>query len=324
MTRPGFSFLVCPDAELLKRRMQALAAEADPQGRFQRRVFWGDEGLTPAFWEALTLQSLLGTPRMLVVRNAHTLPVQAWRDLSPQLARFHDQAWPVFCLEAEFDRGKPKIPAALEKQKFWALARDKKWIWQSAGLSDRELRSMVADWAKSLHLTLAPDALQAIVRALPLDASSVARELAKLELALEPGQAIGPKLAELISFSPDMEIFAFIDSLERGNIPSEAWRKTLSLAGADQFFPFQAMVLREARILWQLLFQDGSVRLPREVHSFKANLARRLGPERLARIWDLAWEAEAGIKTGERNPEQALEMLVAGLMRTFSPGAGRP
>ena len=329
MTRPGFSFLVCPDAELIRQRIDGMAAEAASSAAYERRVFWGDEGLTPAFWEALTLQSLLGTPRMLVMRHAQNLNAEAWRELSPHLSRFHDQAWPVFCLEGEFSRGKPRIPKPLEKQKYWEFGRNKNWVWQSPGLNEKGLRAMIERWAKDSGRTLAPGTLNALLGSLPLDASFVARELDKLELALGKETTVTARMAELVTFSPDMEIFAFIDALQRGDAPDEVWRKILRnrLTSVDMCFPFLGMVLREARILWQLLYQDGSVRLPPRVLNQKRDLARRLGPERLARVWDLAWEAEAGIKSGERNTDQALEMLVAGLTKTFAssrrPGPAR-
>jgi DNA polymerase-3 subunit delta len=49
-------------------------------------------------------------------------------------------------------------------------------------------------------------------------------------------------------------------------------------------------------------------------------LAQSLGAARLARIWDLALQADKGIKSGERSPEQAFEILTAGLFLLFRGG----
>ena len=65
---PGFSFLVCPDGQLLRARMEQLLSSFPPaSGQWERHVYWGDEEPSPRFWEQLTLQGLFGAPRVLVV-----------------------------------------------------------------------------------------------------------------------------------------------------------------------------------------------------------------------------------------------------------------
>ncbi|THB67901.1 MAG: DNA polymerase III subunit delta [Desulfovibrio sp.] len=337
MSRPGFTFLACPDAELIRGRIDALAKEFPASGgmgqtSYERRVFWGEEGLPPAFWEGLTLQSLMGAPKLLVVRQANKLLAEHWRNLVPHLSRFHEQAWPMFCLEVEYKRNQPSVPKHITKHKFWTFAHKQGWVWQSPGLDARGLREMISAWAKAKGLTLERGVLDTLVEALPLNAAAVHQELAKLELAAQSNGAVDQRIAALVSFTPDMDVFAFIDALQRGTTPSETWRKILKsqLSGEEMCFSFLAMVLREARILWQLLFREGGVRLPQRVLTAKQNLAKRLGPAKLARIWDLAWEAELGVKSGERSTDQALERLVAGLTELFRPppsgyaGARRP
>ena len=69
MSRPGFSFLVCPDAEMVREKADSLLSSASPA--FVRRVYWGDEDLAPGFWEDLTVQSLMAQPKAVVLRRAH-------------------------------------------------------------------------------------------------------------------------------------------------------------------------------------------------------------------------------------------------------------
>lgn len=335
MSRPGFCFLVCPDAALVKQRIAALLEQHPPDGNgggmlgaagpqaFERKVFWGDEGLGEAFWQALTLTDLFGRPKALIIRNAQNLDKEdkeVWKKLAGPLSRHNAQAWPFFCLENEFERGKPKIPAALTKSKFWKFAQEKGWVWQSPGLGSKGLRAWLADWAKNKGFSFAPGALEALVGSMPTDATAIACELEKLELALEPGARIAPEMAGLLSHVPDMDIFTFIDALQNNRAPGMVWQKVLAhqLAGKGFLFQFLAMLVREARIMWQLAHQEQGVRLPPSVLQAKQRTAQELGAQRIARIWDLALEAELRVKTGEAGEEQALEMLIADFSRLFS------
>ncbi|MGE4296592.1 MAG: DNA polymerase III subunit delta [Desulfovibrionaceae bacterium] len=337
--RPGFSFFVCPDAELIKARINELAAAHPPEGgamggglmgggleggagapAWERHVFWGDEGLSPRFWECLTLTGLLGKPKLVVVRNAHALAAADWKELAATLNRPNAGAWPMFCLEKEFDRGKAKIPAHVTKLPFWTFAKKKKWIWESPGLSPQSIAEHVRGWARAKGFAFAPGGLEAIAAALPPDATAIARELDKLELALGPDGLVTPEMAGLITFSTDLDIFAFLAALQSGNAPAQVWRTVLSSDGpsGEMLFPFLSNLAREARIMWQLLHGDNdAVRLPPYVAKNKQALAGRLGPQGLARIWDMAMQADLGVKSGERKPDQALEILVAGLAELF-------
>ena len=112
----GFLFCVCPDAALLKDTVNAFFA-SEGYASSDRLVFWGDEGLSPRFWEALTLQGLVSAHKCLTVRNAQLLPAETWKALSKSLGHPHEQALPVFCLEGPWEKGRPKLPAWLEKLK---------------------------------------------------------------------------------------------------------------------------------------------------------------------------------------------------------------
>lgn len=90
-------------------------------------------------------------------------------------------------------------------------------------------------------------------------------------------------------------------------------------------FYFLTMLVREARILWQLaLGEEKVVGAPPFALDRKRPLAQRMGPDRLAVIWDLALEAELGVKSGEHSPDQAFERLLAGMAELFgSAGANQ-
>jgi len=334
MSRPGFFFLVCPDGALCKQRIESLLQQHPPEGgggmlgssgppQWERKVFWGDDGLDDAFWQTVTQNDLFGRPRAVIVRNAQNLLKEHWEQLSAPLARFNAQVWPFFCIEKELRFGKPEVPAVIKKRKYFVFAEKQGWVWQSPGLGESGVRTWLQDWAKSRGFSFGPGALQAILECMPQDASAVTSELAKLELALEPGAQIGPELAQLLSHIPDIDIFTFINALQNSSAAGMVWQKVLAHRQSGQGFLFQflALLVREARILWQLLHQEQVGRMPPKQMQAKQQLSQKLGGRRIARIWDLALEAELRVKTGEAGEEQALEMLVAELTRLFSPPA---
>lgn len=338
MPRPGFTFLVCPDTELAKRRFESLLAEHPPAaggmgstGSWERKVFWGDEGLGDAFWQALTLNDLFGKPKALVVRNAQNLKKEEWQQLSGPLSRFNEQAWPFFFLEVAYERKKFKVPAEISKTKFYTFAQKKGWIWESQGLGEQGVRQWLQSWAKEKGFSFQRGALEILCASMPPDAAAVASELEKLELALEPGAAISPDIAGLISFTPDIDIFAFIDALQKPGGAGTVWSKVLGqqLAGKGFLFQFLSLLVREARFLWQLAHGEEAKGLPFFKQNERQQLARQLGGRRIARIWDAALEAELRVKTGEAGEDQAMELLIAELSAIFRPeapvaGQGQP
>ncbi len=324
MSRPGFTLCACPDTQLIRNHIDAqLAAHPASEGAWQRHVYWGDEGLPPAFWENLTLQGLFAAPKALVVRNAQNLAADEWKKLSQSLGSFNPLAWAFLCLEVPFDKNGPKVPKAITGLKCWGFAESKGWLWSSAGLSPRDMREFIAGWATRNDVQIAPPVQQSLAQHLPQDATAATRELEKLALATGDDATITPELAASIAHESEMDIFAFINALQSGNAPAKVWSRVMQghSSGDEGIFKFLAMLLREARILWQLLCGE-SVFLPGNVKQNKERLAATLGRGRIARIWDLALEAEKGIKSGARNPEQAMEMLVAGLIALF--GAQNP
>lgn len=336
MTRPGFTICICPDARLIRDRIDALliahppaAASGSVVGKspppavppeWDRQVFWGDEPLPPSFWEHLTLQGLFATPHALVVRNAQNLPAETWKRVSAALAKPNPLAWPFLCLEAPFDKGQPKVPAHIARLRCLDFAESRKWVWRSPGLDERGVRTFVRQQAASRSLRFAAGALEAVCAVLPPDATAIASELEKLSLAAGNGE-VTTDMAALVRHAADIDIFSFMRALQAGNAPMAVWRQVLRdhLGSESMVFPFLGMLLRETRILWQLLAGE-QVRLPPSVLPPKQQAARQLGHAGLARIWDLALEAEMGIKSGERSPEQAMEMLVAGLFTLFARG----
>ena len=324
MPRPGFSFLVCPDSRLLQARLEALVSAQGDSSRWERHVHWGDEEPSPRFWEQLTLQGLFGTPRLLVVRQAHLWPAAVWKKISAALARPSEQCWPFFCLEVAWEKGQPKIPAHIAKLRCLGFADQQGWIWRSEGLSERSIKKYVRDRAQALCIPFEADAFEQFCTSVPPDAQAVENELEKL-LLLRPaddGQAmpwsVTTDMLATSSWAPECNIFACIRHMEAGNLAA-VW-KELARGRKDVeglLFPLLSLLAREFRQLWQACAGEKVRFHPSEANA-KQQLARRLGPAALARCLGMIMDAELAIKSGRCTPEQSLDKLATDLVALFS------
>ena len=192
MSRPGFSFLICPDAALLRREIDRQLTAAS--GEWEKRVYWGDEEPPAAFWQDLTIPGLLAASKAVIVRRAHQLSAETWDRLSGPLRGVNDRVWPFLCLEGtwEYDRQTrtqaPKIPKWIQRQKYWEVAERRGFVWRSPGLTPRAVPEFLKGWARERGLTVEPGAAAAFAQALPLDATAARLALDKVELALPPGE----------------------------------------------------------------------------------------------------------------------------------------
>lgn len=322
MSRPGFVFCACPDGQLLRQRLDELLHSYAPEkGEYERQVFWGDEELGPRFWEALTLQGLFDTPRALVLRNAQNLPAETWKRLSKALGRPNPQVWPLICLEVGWEKGQPKIPAHLTKLACFTFADKQGWVERVPGLTERTMRAHIQSCARNLGLKLSDEALKALCVTLPPDAAVVDNEMSKLSLFCGE-RCVEVDDTAICGCLPEGNLFGLISQLEQGRT-TLAWGTALKDGGKndDMIFPLISLLCREARLLWQILFREQVWVRPQELET-KKRLATRLGMRGLARLWDLAHEAELGIKTGQRSPAQALDTLLGELTLLFDPDAG--
>lgn len=327
MQRPGFTFLFCPDPELVRQRIRSLLA--GQSGEFERRVYWADdEVFPPAFWQDLSVASLFACPKAVVLRRTEVLPDAFWSQLSPHLAGFNATVWPIFCMEGTWDKGRPRRPKALAKQKFWAVAEKRGWVLEIPGLTAKGLPAFLRQEIKERGLDAPVGVLKRLAELLPLDAAAAAVELDKLALAAGGRGRITPADLAAVAFAPELDVFDFVRAAVAGTAPVKVWARVLADHQASSndkiLFAFLGILVREARLLWELAHgETPSARIPSFILDQKADLARRLGPARVAGIFDLALQAEMGIKSGQRDPEQAFEALVAGLHALCAGLSGR-
>lgn len=345
MARPGFILCACPDSYLAKVRIEQALADNAPSsqgggllggsaeaGTWERHAFWGDEPLPNAFWEHLTLQGLFATPKAVIIHNAQNIPAESWRKISAALSSPNSETWPFFCLQVAFEKGKPKVPAHIANLACYGFAEKQGWLWNVPGLDERSKLRFVQEEAKKRGLSFGPGeaglpgALETIAAALPLDATAIGTEMDKLALAAENG-VLSANLADILERDIEPDIFSLIRNLQQGRATAVWEQALLSERGSDSMaFAFLATLAREARQLWQISMGE-PVRLPPQVLSAKTTMARALGTAGIAKLWHLALEADKGVKTGERSPDQALDSLLSSLSLLFRPrgtgGAGR-
>lgn len=329
MTRPAFSFCLCPDSRLLQNRLDTLLAAHPPEqaAAWQRFVFWGDEGLPPAFWEHLTLQGLFAQPKALVIRNANVIPADNLKPLSAALLPLagHTHAplpspliWPLICLEVGFERGKPKVPPHIQRLPAYKVAEERGWLDLTPGLTPQSLPSFVKAEASRAGLNLNPQEIGMLCTALPPDAAFITSELGKLALSTDADGRLPKGAGALPAQTQELGIFELMRLVQQNSKAPHAWRQILEsrLSGESMVFGFTAILLREARILWQSLVGE-PVSLPPQIAVQKKIAAESLGFKGIAKLWDLALNVDKGIKSGERSPDQAFEMLAAELFLLF-------
>jgi DNA polymerase-3 subunit delta len=323
MSRPGFSFCLCPDARLLRDRVESLLTRypPSPDGEkdrtWERRNYWSDAPLPDVFWEQLTLKGLFDTPKALVVHNAQDLPAENWKRLSAALGQARAQVWPFFCLTPVSDRGKAGAPAFLSRLPCFIFAEKQGWVWISPGLDARAREHFVRAEAQRLNIVIPPDVLEILLRRLPPDAAAIGTEMEKLALAAGPDGTLPASAPDLIDHEPEPDLFSLMRALQSGRT-EELLRVSALQRNPDKFtFAFLSLLAREARQLWQLQAGD-PVSLPSSIYGAKKNLARALGMSGIARLWRLALEADKSVKSGERGPDQALERLTGELSLLFA------
>ncbi|MDR1947112.1 MAG: DNA polymerase III subunit delta [Desulfovibrio sp.] len=327
---PAFLVCLCPDSRLLQNRLDHLLAAHGPGGggAWRRFVFWGDEGLPPAFWEHMTLQGLFAQPKAVVLRRAEVLPVGVLEEqLSPVLTAAaapdgrtrRPLVLPVICLECGFEKGKAKVPAHVQRLPFYTAAQNFGFMDITPPLYESGLAAYIKDEAAGRDIRLKADELSRLAASLPPDAALIGTELEKLALLRTADGRLPEDAVNAVGTARELSIFEMIRIVQQHKRAPELWKRILEdkLSGETSVFGFIALLLREARLLWQILMGP-QPDLPPQAAAQKKLAARSLGPGGTAQLWDIALQAEKGIKSGERSPEQAFEMLAANLFMLFT------
>lgn len=325
MNRPKYLFLVCPDPQLIKTHVQERTHASGQQG-WEVKTFWGDDDdpLPATFWTDLTIKSLFPQPKALVVRRAHNLKADQWDKLDAGVKGLSSDVFPIFCLEGQWKGKKPPVPATVSRRNIFKNAKKDGWIWDSPGLDQRSLGEFVRTWAAQNDLTFEPGADRALTMALPVDAVASRLELGKIELAAGDEKLVKREHVDLIAHTDEMAFFDLMDALGKPGAEAAIWKRVLddhAKSAKDQMlFNLIGFLASQARMYGQIV-SGGKVSGNPYVIRRKTPIANQLGMKGVARMIDLALDAELSIKTGARKYEEVLDCLIAGLIDLFRPKA---
>lgn len=323
MPNPTFTICICPDAKLLKDHISGCILTSNshpPQQKdisWKQFTYWADDELITDFWENISLQGLFSTHKAIILRNAHLLPAPIWKKLSYILSRPNEYTWLFLCLENEWEKNKPKIPAHITKLSCMAFAKKQGWIWSMNALNKSTVKQYLQQQAKILNLSFTTAALYQLSNNISLDAHTIENELQKLAILAE-GKPVQENMLSIINYTPEFNIFNLIKCLESGN-NTQIWTELKKNQNNSEslFFPFLGLLLREAKILWQI-YTNEPVHLYPQVVQSKTLIVKKLGQSGIIYLFELIVQAELSIKTGKMQVEQCMEILISDLTVLFS------
>lgn len=325
MSTPAFALLVCPDPEMVRLEARRLTKDA---GR-ATTVYWGDEELPATFWQDLGSPGLLGGDKGVVVRGAHKLSADTWRQIAPLLPAQPSEGGPilpVLCWESGEAGRQTKLPKWFTDSDAHLRAQAVSGIWNSPGLTAKTIGPFVSRQAAGKGLNIPGPILQRLIAMLPPDAARINAELDKLALAAgataDAPAPVVEEYLEVVCAERPFDFWEFLNLLRdaggRGGFAA-VWQDMQSRITDDGFvFMLVGSLRTEARKLWQVAHGESPGRMPPFVVDKMRATAARLGTPGIGRILTLALDAEFSIKSGKRNPRQSLEILVAELCKLFS------
>lgn len=315
MERPQFSLLIANDSRLLQEEIRNLQSQFLAGGKWQRKVYWADEFEPDQFWNSLRQQTLFSESALVILRHANEMNAAFWKTLSQVLAKPVRDVWPILCLEVEYEKNRFKIPAHIQKSACFQYAQKKGWCREIMPLSGVKLRKYVEKIMKSVNLDLNRNALETFCETVEPNAATIENELIKFSLLQALGMAQEDFLAAQSS-NLESSIFTSVGNLEKGDWAAIT-TQTSQIDKSAFLFPLLALLAKEFRILWQLAHNENPPIRPAEAQ-FKKNLARRLGPEGIAKGFAILADSEFQIKSGRQTPEQTLDFLVSSVIDLFA------
>ncbi len=314
----GFYFSICPDIYMAKQHIEEiLFSFPSPWQGAEKYTFWPDEVESDKFWNALTLQNLANTPKLIYVRAAQNIIAQDFKKISSALACPRQNILPIFFLETIFEKNIPKIPAHITKLKCYEFAKKKNWIYTNIGLNEKNIHNYLRQEIQKINLQIDKNLLDNLAENIILDAYFIKSLIAQLELTANNGKITADTLACLSSFTPELKIFDLIRDMENNNIP-KIWQKLAKEddKGESFLFPLLGLLARNAGILWQIC--AGNTKQIYPSIEFKIVQAKKLGFEGVGKIYHLISQADLAVKSGKNTTLQALESLIINYTNLFS------
>ncbi len=318
----GFFFCVCPDAFLIQRQITAMAKSRFGDEGYERICAWADEGLSDKFWEQLGSQGFSIKPRLIILRHLESLDSENLKKLSLTLATPRPFVWLILCIENAWEKRAAKVPKAINTLQCYEFAKKQGWIWTSPPLYAQAMPKYVRDEAKAHGLNFSPQLLDAFCKALcpegaEASAAAIDNELKKIALFAKDGK-VQEKDLSLIPQSMGFDIFAFLRAVQIKD-QTTIWKtlKRLQSIGENPLFLLLFFLQREARLYWQIVHNE-----PVWIHNSEKNvklaLAKSLGIQGIASLYESLTKAELSVKSGFLDTDQSLERLLDTLSELFS------
>ncbi|MBQ7456368.1 MAG: hypothetical protein IJS54_01975 [Desulfovibrio sp.] len=313
--RPAFFCFLCPDSYLWEEQLKTLLAQFPPtSGQWEKKSYWGDEDPPPSFWEEFNATGLFGTFHYLLVHQAEKWGAKHWNNIDIMIHRLSPFCWPIFCLEGAWEWGKPKLNPCITKSKCFTIAEKKGWIWKHEGITEKTLRSYLAQQQPRYPNLPKPVfdklALQGIT-----DARTLENELRKLTIYYD-GQKTMPEGEWGEVREQECNFFSCINHIKAGKIGLAIKDVLYDREVEKVFFILLSMLDREFRLLWELKTGQTTVKGPSKV--YKENDAKAVSLPTLAKAMSVLLEADWSVKRGEASVAQALDTLLVDLSTLFA------
>jgi DNA polymerase III subunit delta len=253
----------------------------------------------------------------LTRKGAGNVGKKAQEALLEQLPTLPDWARLVFVERGKID----------EKNKLVQLARTHERGYEKLYAVPKDTTNWIIQRAKEVHgVQIDPRAAAALASVTTTDLRTADNELTKLVLYLNGERAITEQdVALLTPYVPDASLFDMVDALAEGRQQAAAKLLHRLLDQQEDLFGLYAMIIRQFRLLLlarEHLANGGYANALAEalaVHPYVAEKvgkqSRRFKLEQLERIYRALHEYDVKMKTGQMEPQLALDLLFAGLGR---------
>lgn len=319
----GFYFCHCPDMQLAKEYVENsyIASFGEEWIQAEKRSFWNED--IQSYLSALDTITFETKNKIFYIRNAHELTLEQWKNISGALSKPRPDILSVFFLNNALDKGKLKVPQAVQKLKCFEFAQKKGWIFESLGVTDKNFAQILKNEAKAKYnLTLSNEICSILKDILSPDYNSINNILAQLSLVTDEnpqGEVSANVIAQLTNYTPELVWFNVIDKIEAGK-SADVWKlffKASNQIDDSSIFPFIALMMREMRTLWKIKANE-QVYLPTSQITNKTNIAAKLGFTNIANVISLLCFAEYSVKSGKKKSVETLEELIKDIIKIFT------
>ncbi len=307
-----FAFIFSEDYSLLKKEMKKISTDFFSKTSLSSatHTFWGDEPLNADFWETLIGASLDPRADFIILRKAELFNAETWKNLSESLGTLRENCFIIFCIESAWEKNEPKVPAFIKSQRCYTFAEKKKWFFKIPPLKANDIPSYLQKGMQNRGLTADKNILNILSTMLPPTPAIIDSTLDQLSLANKDLIITEENLKSIATSTPEILLFDYIKFLEGGKSYT-IWQNLLLENNAEEiFFPFLAILTREARQLWQIVCNDSALKLPSFIMNTKRNTAQKLGKRGIATLFSALSEADYAIKSGRKTVSQSMEELL--------------